>query len=129
MQGRGVGREPNVTPENFVTQVRSAIIADNMAIYKSLFTSTAVSEATDPYWKRALTLFGTLNEADRAVLFEVIRQTMVDTVSNVLGVLDGSSTLGTSRENFVLTTKTDVTKLNGDLQDLFLAEEELSGGR
>ncbi len=118
-----------MTPENFVTQVRSAIIADNMAIYKSLFTSTAVSEATDPYWKRALTLFGTLNEADRAVLFEVIRQTMVDTVSNVLGVLDGSSTLGTSRENFVLTTKTDVTKLNGDLQDLFLAEEELSGGR
>jgi len=49
---------------------------------------------------------------------------MVDTVSNLFGIIDGTSLLETYREEFSLTYGKDTTRLNGDLQDLFLEAEE-----
>lgn len=113
-----------MTPENFVTQVRKAVVDENAAIYKDLFESTAPDAASDPYWKRALSLYGSLDEAGRRVLFEIMRQTSVDTVSNMLAVLDGVSALEGPREDFILTTSSDPQQINGSLQDLFLEADE-----
>jgi hypothetical protein len=113
-----------MTPENFVTQVRSAVVDQNVAIYKELFESTAPDAASDPYWKRALTLYRSLNETDRLVLFEIMRQATVDTVSNIFAILDGVSALEGPREDFALTTTSDRQKINGNLQDLFLEADE-----
>ena len=65
-----------------------------------------------------------MNDGDRAVLFEIMRQVTVDTVSNLFGILDGASALEGPREDFVLTSQPDNRKLNGNLQDLFLEAEE-----
>ena len=113
-----------MTPEHFVSQVRSVVVQQNAAIYKDLFESTTPESASDAYWKRALTLHGSLSDADRAVLFEIMRQVTVDTVSNFFGILDGASALEGPREDFVLTSQPDNRKLNGNLQDLFLEAEE-----
>jgi hypothetical protein len=113
-----------MTPENFVSKVRSAVVQQNAAIYKDLFESTTPENASDAYWKRALTLHRSLSDADRAILFEIMRQVTVDTVSNLFGVLDGASALEGPREDFVLTSQPDNRKLNGSLQDLFLEAEE-----
>src|SRR5688572_5330944 len=104
-----------MTPENFVSQVRTAVVQQNAAIYKDLFDSTALEAARYPYWKRALTLHRSLSEADRAVLFEIMRQVTVDTVSNLFAILDGVTALEDSREDFVLTSQPDNRKLNGNL--------------
>ena len=113
-----------MTPENFVSQVRSAVVQQNAAIYKDLFESTTPEAARDPYWKRALTLHRSLSEADRTVLFEIMRQVTVDTVSNLFAILDGVSALEGPREDFALTSQSDNRKLNGNLQDMFLEAEE-----
>jgi putative transposase len=112
-----------MNPETFVARVRSTIVDQNVAAYKELFQSTAPETAKDSHWRRALTLYTALSEPERAVLFEIMRQTTIDSVSNVLGILDGTSMIGESQEAFVLTTS-DNQKINGNLQDLFLEAEE-----
>jgi hypothetical protein len=116
-------RKP-MTPETFVSEIRSAVVQQNAAIYKDLFESTTPEAAHDPYWKRALTLHRSLSEADRTVLFEIMRQVTVDTVSNLFAILDGVSALAGLPENFVLTSQSDHRKLNGSLKDMFLEEEQ-----
>ena|SRR5687768_11986799 len=113
-----------MTPKDFVSRIQSAVVKQNAAIYKDLFESTQPEDARDLYWRRALTLHRSLSEAEQAVLFEIIRQVTVDTVSNLFGVLDGASVLEGPREDFLLTSQPDDRKLNGSLQDLFLEAEE-----
>ncbi len=111
-----------MTPETFVAEIRKAVVEGNVALYKDLFES-ADARVTDAYWKRALVLYRSLDEASRLVFFEVLRQVSVDTVSSIFGVLDGTSTLETQREEFVLASSPEMQKLNGELQDLFLERE------
>lgn len=111
-----------MTAHEFVTQLRGVVVDENTAIYRELFSSTPLEKATDPYWRRALGLFSGLSLEQREVFFEVVRQVAVDTTSNILGVIDGGSTLeGLHGE---LGFDLDGQRLNGDLQALFLAEEE-----
>ena len=113
-----------MTQSDFITRIRSDIIDQNLAIYRDLFASTDPVSASDPYWKRALSLFATLNNDQRTVLFQIIRQVMVDTTSNLLGVLDGVNWLQGQTEGFRLTTDGGKDKLNEGLQDLLLGMEE-----
>lgn len=109
-------------PKEFVAQLRTAVIEENIGIYRDLFSNTSIERASDPYWKRALTLFSELSPAQREVFFEIIRQATVDTTSNVLGVIDGVNSLEDANATFELTCGSE--QLNGDLQSLFLTEEE-----
>lgn len=112
-----------MTPNEFVPRLRMAVVEENTGIYRQLFTSTSVENASDPYWKRALTLFNGLSTEQQEVFFEVVRQVAVDTTSNILGVIDGVNALEGVDEQFVLTCESG-PKLSGDLQSLFLVEEE-----
>jgi hypothetical protein len=111
-----------MTPQEFVIQLREAVVEENTAIYRDLFSSTTIEKATDPYWKRSLGLFSALSPEQRMVFFEVVRQIAVDTTSNVLGVIDGVNALEGVDGEFKLDL--EGKKLSGDLQSLFLAEEE-----
>jgi predicted transcriptional regulator with HTH domain len=112
-----------VSPNELVNHLRVAVIDDNTAIYQQLFRNTVATGASDPYWKRALTLFHELSPEQQLVLFEVVRQVAADTTSNVLGVLDGANPLQGQKGDFELSYEGG-PKLNGDLQTLFLIEEE-----
>ena len=105
-------------PGNFTSKIRDVVVQQNAAIYKDLFVSTPISSASDPYWKRALALYNSLTLGQREVFFEIIRQTMVDTTSNIFAILDSET------EDFALVSKTDLRKINGNLQDIFLEKEE-----
>jgi hypothetical protein len=108
----------------FVNRVRNAVIENNSVADKELLESTSVESAQDPYWKRLLGLYDSMNAEQRAVLLEAMRQIRVDTVSEIFGILDGSAALEAPREDLALTTIQGGQKLNGDLQDLFLELEE-----
>ena len=112
------------TPKKFIVQLRAAVIDENVAIYRDLFASTSVEKASDPYWKRALTLFYALSPEQQVVFFEIVRQVAVDTTSNVLGVIDGVNALEDIDAELALVYGDDRQTLSGDLQSLFLVEEE-----
>ena len=88
---------------------------------------TPLAEATDPLYRDVITLHNSLTPRQRKVLAAFARQGFIDGVSTVLGILDGSSQLGS--HGFValdLTHRGGKKKLNGYLQDSFLEAIELS---
>ena len=65
-----------------------------------------------------------LTDADKLVFFKVIKQIEIDTVSNILALLDGVTSLEGQDDEFNLSFKKTNEKINGDLQDLFLEFDE-----
>jgi hypothetical protein len=66
-----------------------SVIKENRKIYQDLFENTDVNTVKDSYWKEALRFYSELNDEGKEILFKVIEQIQVDTVSNVLGIFDG----------------------------------------
>ena len=111
-----------MSPKEFAVGLYSAVVDENSLIYRELFQNTEIGKVTDPYWKDALPLFKSLSLEQREVFFSIIKQIMIDTTSNVLGVIDGVNSF--ANEDFSLYGSDSSKPLNGDLQGLFLAEEE-----
>jgi predicted transcriptional regulator with HTH domain len=109
--------------QDFASGIMREVVDENVSIYRDLFSETSASEASDPYWRRALGLFNSLSDEQRSVFFEIVRQVSVDTASNVLGVLDGVNSIEGGEAGFSLLSGTG-EKLNSDLQSFFLVEDE-----
>ena len=104
--------------EDFIKALYKSIVIENLKIYNELYTTITVNSNTDEYWVEALDLYSSLSEEQKQTLMKIIKQTMIDTISNVLGVIDGNSTL----DNFSkeLTLYVEKMENDGELQDLFL---------
>ncbi|MCR6108677.1 transposase [Salipaludibacillus agaradhaerens] len=104
--------------EIFVKSLYESIVKENLELYKDLYETTNVTSKTDDYWKKAIGLYDNLTDENKEVLMKIIEQTMIDTISNMLGVIDGSSTM----ENCSLEPKLllDSKDTEGELQDSFL---------
>jgi hypothetical protein len=118
-----------MTPSTLASEIRRVVVERNAALYWGIFTSTKPDQSSDAHWKRALVLYQSLDAIDQATFRAVIRQTIVDTVSSLLAVLDGASKLDGVPEELVLSTKSGDQILNGYLQDLFLEAEEAAERR
>ena len=113
-----------MTPEKFVERVLKTVVEEGNASYQEIFADPG--EVTDEYWQRVLELYRSLSPAHRKVILEIMRQVSIDTIAEIFGILDGSSGLDGRSEDFELFHKTAKSRvrLNGDLQDLFLAKVE-----
>lgn len=109
----------------FIKGIKESVIDSNFLIYQNIFKNTDKLKVTDDYWIKALAFFDSLNTEQKSALFNVIHQVQVDTVSNFLSVLDNISVLPDQLEDFALMLPNSTKPLNGDLQDIFLANEEL----
>ena len=114
-----------MTPNRFIKAVMSTVVDDGIASYKTTFAHPGV--VTDPYWKRVLELYRSLPRGQRKVILDIMRQVQVDTLSEIFGIFDGTSSLSGRFETFELLHKAGRrrVRLNGDLQDLLLEMEEL----
>mgnify|MGYP001806337040 CR=1 FL=1 len=102
---------------DFVNYLKKVIIDDNNQIYKELFETTHLEDVTDDYWESALKLFQNMSSGQRETLMKIIKQVQIDTLSNILYVLDN----GIGLEEIILSTKSEPqTKFNGNLQDIFI---------
>lgn len=94
------------------------VIEENKELYKDLFDNTTIDKRTDEYWKQSLNLYNNLSKDNKEVLMNIIEQTMIDTISNIFEISDGSSTLnGYNIETKLLLNGKDT---EGELQDAFL---------
>ena len=104
--------------EIFIRSLYKTIVQGGKNEYKELFDNTNVEEATDKYWISALQLYENLTEENKEKLMEVIELVMIDTISSILGIIDGSSTLSECNAEPKLYLNDIDT--DGELQDLFL---------
>lgn len=105
--------------KRFVESVYRTIVEEGKSTYKSLYEDTKISEKTIEYWKNAVTLYRSLNAEQQTIFMNILEQTMIDTVSGVFGVLDGSGTL--SGGEFECDVKINGASTEEGLQDAFLA--------
>jgi hypothetical protein len=112
----------------FAVGLLRSVVEEGSRAYEDMFTGSRPDQSTDPYGRRALSLFHSLTPEQKQDFFEVLRQVSVDTVSSVLAILDGVSFINGYTERYILVYG-DGQNLSGDLQSLFLVEEEDRGGR
>ena len=103
----------------FVKALYETIIEDGEKLYKKLYENTTQEECRVDYWKEALGLYHMLDEHQKNVLMKIVKQTMIDTVSGVFGVLDGVVTL--SDCDFKCKVEINGIDTENELQDTFLA--------
>ncbi len=105
--------------EKFIENLYQTLVNDGRGIYEDLFNNTVVNSKTSDYWKNALELYSGLNEESRKVFLDVIQHTIIDSISSVFGVLDGSSSLD-GEEEFDIKVYINGVDTEEELQDSFL---------
>jgi hypothetical protein len=105
----------------FVEEIRKRVVENVTMKYRDSLENT--TNATDPIWNAILPIYKNMSINERDSFMEFVRLVQVNTLSHVLGIIDGSTYLNEKRESFVLTTESNTTKINGDLQDIFLSLE------
>lgn len=109
--------------KEIIKKMYQLIVEDNGNVYKDLFSKTNFNDVKDSYWKEALTFYTELSNQKRDIFFRVIAQVQVDTVSNLLALLDGTITIEDGIE-FDVSIKDTGKMINGELQGLFLEFDE-----
>lgn len=104
--------------EEFVKCIYETTVEDGKNMYKELYEETEVTGQTTDYWHNLLNLYGSFDHKQKNVFLDIIKQTMIDTISSIFGVLDGSSTL--LGEDFEFEVKINGISTEEDLQDTFL---------
>jgi len=108
--------------EQFVSAFKSGVVDDNMRAYAEVVATRTADDVADAHWKRALGLFSSASPEQRDIIFAVMRQVAVDTVSSVFGVLDGVSAIEGLPGEITVTYGGET--VSGELQDYFLSLEE-----
>lgn len=112
-------------PEEFIEKLKENVLNDNLMLHKEIYESTVIDEKVkkDPYYGDALTFYRSLSTKQREIIFKIIQQTIIDTTSTILGIIDGPVSLEGVNGGFTLTYKAPnevETLLSGDLQTDFL---------
>jgi len=110
--------------EEFVKILNRDVIKGNLDLYQNLLENT--NEATDPVWKGILPMYINFSREEKEVFLKFLKIVEINTLSHVLGILDGTTHADDIKEDFILITENKNEKINEDLQDLFLEliEEE-----
>lgn len=104
--------------EEFIKRLYDTIIIDGLEIYKNQFQNTALSEKTFEFTRKSLELYSDLSDEQKKFFFEILRVIMIDTISGVFGIFDGSSTLNDGNMDVHITINGEDTE--EELQDCFL---------
>ena len=96
------------------------IVTENMKIFRERYASTRPTPRTSASFRRAMKLCQSLGEGDRSVLFEMLEHVSVDSVSTVLGLIQGAATAEGLAGQFQLIYE----GITDDIQDEFLVAEE-----
>ncbi|WP_299178595.1 hypothetical protein [uncultured Chryseobacterium sp.] len=111
-------------PEDLIKILNRDVIKGNLELYQNLLDTT--NEATDPVWKGILPMYINFSKEEKETFLKFLKIVEINTLSHVLGILDGTTYAEGIENDFILTTENDNKKINEDLQDLFLEliEEE-----
>ena len=105
--------------KDFIKALYKSIVKENLEQYIELYETTDESTVTDDYFKETINFYKRLDNENKEILMKkIIEQTMIDTISNMLGIIDGSTTVEHSISEPKLLL--DSLDTEGELQDYFL---------
>jgi hypothetical protein len=105
--------------KEFINILRRYIIDENLAYYISIMKSDEhIGGGLDDF----TLLYRSLPLEMREVFIRTVKRVEIDTISNILGILDGSSPIADYRGEFSLHYD-EGQNITGDLQDFFLSDD------
>ena len=104
--------------EEFIKKLYETIIEKGMDEYQNLLDNTNIKDVTDKYWICALELYDILSSEQKANMINFGKLIMIDTISSVFGILDGSSSLNGG--NMDIKVEINGQDTGEELQDTFL---------
>jgi len=107
----------------FIKSLRRTVLEGDLEDYSRIL-SEDITEVNDQTWKPIVLKYQVLSDGEKKEFVNFIRMIEVNTISHVLGIIDGSSYLDESNEEFQLICGSDGKIISGDLQDYFLGAEE-----
>lgn len=111
--------------EQFVKAVYETVVQEGLHTYREMYEEEVSSSDTDLY-SQAIHMYQQMDAEQQKLMMHLMEVVMVDTVSNVFGVIDGSSSLNDS--DMEATVLLDDVDTEGELQESFigyLQEEDL----
>lgn len=103
--------------EIFIKSLYETIVKDK-ELYRNQLDSSDIDKVKDEYLKQVLEIYNNVSEEKKDALIDFIELVMIDTISHILGIIDGSSTLiGCDAEPKLYL---DNVNTDNELQDLFL---------
>lgn len=111
--------------EQFVKAVYATVVQDALSDYKNMYEEEVSISDTELY-SQAIHMYQQMDPEQQKLMMHIIEVVMVDTVSHIFGVIDGSSPLNDS--DMEATLLLDDVDSEGELQDSFigyLQEEDL----
>lgn len=103
--------------EDFVEQIRKRMVDDAAIRYKRII-ELPLDQVKDPYWKRAIACYESLDSSGKDAILEIMRQVAIDTVADLFAIIDGVSSIPGQSGKFGLSCGPD--QLEGYLTDEFL---------
>lgn len=104
--------------EEFVKRIYDTVIMEHINIYKDLFENTEVQNNTVSYWKDAIKFYNELDDSKKVIFYDILKQVITDAISEIFGIIDGSSTL--KGGNLKIQMKIEGEDTEEELQDIFL---------
>lgn len=110
----------------FVQKIYEEVVNGGDNGYRELFNSTKIERVTDPYFKAVLPFYASLSNDQKEILFSIMRQVAIDSLSDLFGILDGVSTIDDEVTEFSVSPSNKSTPFRY-LQENFLAYDEQQG--
>ena len=110
--------------EEFSKIIHAQVIGEQQIHICNQLNCTDSKSAHEDAWADVLEALSGLTPEIKSKIAVFATQMCVDSVSHVLGILDGTSILENHRDEFKLTYGKSKKTLNGDLQTYFLTERE-----
>ena len=115
-----------MTSEDFIKVCYDNLIIQATKQYESWLRDTPLDEITDNYFLDATSFFRGLDEAQKDLLLNIIKQVKVDSLASFFAVIDGTYGMKGLSSNVALVFENKKGYVE-DLSDLFLeAHEEQS---
>lgn len=107
----------------FGKEVYDSVIRWGIDHYKKEYEAESLLASKEKFWQVCEEFYKKMNQEEKVVFYDILELTMIDTVSHVLGILDGSSSL-TGGDFFETEIRIDGEDMVCELQDSFLAYVE-----
>ncbi len=108
--------------EKFIEKLIDMLIVEGIEEYKASNETLQIGPKTINYWKDVKQLYVTLDQKQKEIYYEIIRQVMIDTISSVFGILDGTTSINGMECNIEVAINGCSTE--HELQDVFLEKIE-----
>lgn len=110
-----------MTNEEFVKDLVTSVLEENIILYKKFLSG---EQGKKSEWSKIADILRCSGPDGEICFVAIIRSVIIDSISSVLGIIDGSSQIENQFRDFDLIDIDSKMKINGYLQELFFQNVE-----